>query len=353
MENVFNERSRPQVFLLWEIIYISHLKLTMKICITGANGFLANNIIRELLSENHEIVAFVKKGEDISTIKDLDITFRYGDILDYNSILDAVNGCDVLIHSAANTTTFPAKSELQQKINVEGTLNVMNAALEKKISRIIHVGSANSFGFGPKENPGNENFPYSCARYKLGYMDTKYEAQQKVLELIKTRNLPALIINPTFMLGRFCVISGSGQMLNAIKKRKIPGYAKGGRNFIYVKDVAVAVNNALTMGRIGECYIIGNENLSYREIFGKMAVAAGVNPPKMKIPAFAAKSFGIILEILAHMFRFTPAMTYRLAMVSEDYNYYSSDKAVRELNLPQTPIEIAIKEGYEWLTKKN
>jgi dihydroflavonol-4-reductase len=353
MENVCNQRSHPQVFLFREILYLSHLKITMKICITGANGFLASNIIRELLLRNHEILAFIKTGEDISTIKDLDITIRYGDILDYNSILDAVHGCEAVIHSAASTATYPSKSEMQRKINVEGTLNVMNAALEKKISRIIHIGSANSFGFGTKEVPGNETTPFSCARYRLGYIDTKYEAQQKVLDLVKTRNLPALILNPTFMLGPYCGAYGSAQMLLAVKNRKTPGYAKGGRNFIYVKDAAVAVANALTLGKIGECYILGNENLNYKEIFGKMADAAGVAPPNLYIPGFAAMSFGFILGIVAKLFGFTPLLTLRMARISEDFNFYSAEKAVRELMLPQTPIEIAIKEAYEWLAVAN
>jgi dihydroflavonol-4-reductase len=327
--------------------------MPMKICVTGANGFLASNLIRELLSRGHEIVAFIKTGEDISTIKNLDISFRYGDILDYNSVLEAVNGCESLIHCAASTATYPSRSDIQHRVNVEGTLNVMNAALEKNLSKVLHIGSANSFGFGTKENPGNENSPYSCAGYNLGYMDTKYEAHQKVLDLVKNRNLPAVILNPTFMLGRFCVMSGSGQMLIAIKTRKTPGYAKGGRNFIYVKDVAVAVANALTMGRIGECYILGNENLNYKEIFWKMAEAASVPPPKIFIPGFAAMFVGFTLEAAAKIFKFTPALTYRMAMISEDFNYYSSEKAIRELKLPQTPIEIAINEAYEWLALKN
>ena len=325
----------------------------MKICVTGANGFLANNIIRELIARGHEIVAFIKTGEDISTISDLKIECRYGDILDYKSILPAVEGCDALIHAAADTSTYPSRSDRQYRVNVEGTVNVMNAALEKRVTRVLHIGSANSFGFGTKENPGDENSPFSCAKYRLGYIDTKKEAQEKVLEMVRTRNLPALILNPAFMLGRFCVASGSGQMLIAVKKMKTPGYSKGGRNFVYVKDVAVAAANALHMGRTGECYILGNENLSYREAFGKMANAAGVPPPKLPIPGFAALALGFIIETAAKLFNFKPSLTYSMALISLDGNYYSSSKAINELQLPQTPVSAAMKESYEWLDQKN
>jgi dihydroflavonol-4-reductase len=141
-------------------------------------------------------------------------------------------------------------------------------------------------------------------------------------------------------------------MLIAIKERKTPGYARGGRNFVYVKDVAAAVANALAMGQIGECYILGNENLSYKEIFTKMADGTGVPAPKLCIPGFAAMAFGFILEVAGRLFSFKPALTYRMAMVSCDGNYYSSEKAIRDLKLPQTPIEIAIKEADEWLDRK-
>jgi len=325
----------------------------MKIFTTGANGFLASNIVRELLARGHEVVAFIKTGEDISTIGSLNIAIRYGNILDYNSILDAISGCDAVIHPAADTSTYPARSEIQYKVNVEGTINVMNAALEKKIGRVVHIGTANSFGFGNLEKPGNEDTPFSSGHYRLGYIDTKYEAQQKVLKMVQTKNLPAVILNPTFMLGPYCGKYGSAQMLMAVKNRKTPGYAKGGRNFIYVKDAAVAAANALTMGKTGECYILGNANLNYREIFGIMADAAGVPPPKLYIPGYIAVSFGLIMSAAARIFNFTPALTYRTARVSEDFNYYSAGKAVRELQLPQTPIETAVKEAYEWLETRN
>ncbi len=325
----------------------------MKIFITGANGFLASNIIRELISRDHEVVAFIKTGEDVSTLHDLNITMKYGNILDYGSILEAIGDCDVMIHTAADTSVHNNKSRVQYRVNVEGTINVMNAALEKKLKRVLFIGTANSFGFGTKENPGDETAPFSCSSYKMNYINTKYEAQLKVLELIRTSGLPAVILNPTFMLGPYCGKQGSGQMLLSVKDRKLPGYAKGGRNFVHVKDVAVAVANALTMGNIGESYILGNENLNYKEIFSIMASAAGVTPPRFLIPKYISAAFGLILSVLAAVFRFTPALTYRMAILSGDGNYYTARKAVAELNMPQTPIDIAVKEAYEWLSLLN
>jgi dihydroflavonol-4-reductase len=138
-------------------------------------------------------------------------------------------------------------------------------------------------------------------------------------------------------------------MLMAVKNRQTPGYARGGRNFLYVKDAAVAVVNALTMGRTGECYILGNENLCFKEIFYKMADVAGVAPPRLYVPGFASRFFGLVMTGAAMIFGFTPVLTYRTARISEDFNYYSAEKAIRELKLPQTPVEVGIKDAYDWL----
>ena len=155
------------------------------------------------------------------------------------------------------------------------------------------------------------------------------------------------------MFGPYCSKMGSAQMLVAIKERKTPCYTNGGRNFVYVKDVAVAVVNALTSGTPGTCYIAGNENAAYREIFGRMAKIAGVNPPKICVPGMLAILYGSISSFVGKLFGFEPLITYRTAQLSTIYNYYSSDRAKKELQLPQTPVDQAIREAYDWLNKTN
>ena len=139
----------------------------------------------------------------------------------------------------------------------------------------------------------------------------------------------------------------------SVKKKKLPGYAAGGRNFVHVRDAAIGVVNAIDMGRIGESYILGNANLSYREIFEIMAKESGVDPPRILIPKYISASFGLIMSALSAVFRFTPQLTYRMALMSADGNYYTAKKAVDELKMPQTPIEIGVREAYEWLSKQN
>jgi len=214
---------------------------------------------------------------------------------------------------------------------------------------LIYVGTANSFGFGSKEIPGVEGNPYKSATYGLDYMDSKYKAMQVVLSEVKENSLPAVVVNPTFMFGPYDSTPSSGAMIVALYKGKVPGYTRGGRNYLCAKDAAVAIANALTQGRVGECYILGNENLSYKEIFTKISTTIGVKAPSLAIPAGFAKLYGHIGSLVGKISGKAPAVSYPLSRIACDEHYYSPAKARKELGLPQTPVETGIKESFEWL----
>jgi dihydroflavonol-4-reductase len=325
----------------------------MKIIITGADGFVGSNLIRELLTRNHEIVAFVKDGQDARNIKDLNIDIKYGDLLDPSTLTKAIKGCEALIHTAALTSMWPYRSEIQKKVNIEGTRNVMEAVLSSGLKRVIHIGTASSFGFGSKNNPGDETKNYLSGKYKMDYMDTKFTAQELVLKMVREDNLPAIIVNPTFMFGPYASIMGSAKMIELVYNGKIPGFTNGGRNYIAVKDVCVAISNALEMGKIGESYILGNENLNYKEIFTTIAKVTNAKAPKLFIPNLGVKLYGKILTILGKTFRFEPSVSYPMAVISCEEQYYQSNKAIKELGLPQTPIKTALTEAFNWLQENN
>jgi len=325
----------------------------MKIFITGADGILGNNLVRILLDRKYDIRVFIETGRVARYLEGLPIEKTSGSILNYEETRTAMEGCDVVIHAAAKTDTWPPRHESHWMVNVEGTKNIIRSVKELNIKRLIHIGTANSFGPGDEINPGNETRAYEGAKYRLDYMCSKYAAQEVVLEAVRKEGVKALVLNPTFMIGPFDSKPSSGTMIMAVNEGKIPGYPGGGRNFVYVKDVANAIANAVEKGRIGECYILGNENLTYREAFGKMATALGVKPPSLKMPRFLTLAYGRILSISSGIFRFTPPVTYPLALISTEKHFYSSDKAVKELDLKQTPLNEALNEAVKWFRDNN
>lgn len=324
----------------------------MQVFVTGADGLLGNNMVRLLLEDGHSVKVFIQSGKTPGYLEGLDIEVSYGDLLNYEELNSAMKGAEVVINAAAVTDTWPNQGSLYWKVNVDGVVNIVKAVKENNVKRLIHVGTANSFGPGDASDPGNETRPFEGAKYKLDYITSKYEAQKLVLKEVAENNLPALIVNPTFMIGPYDVKPSSGKMIISVIQGKVPGYAPGGRNFVYVKDVAQAIVNAVHKGRIGECYILGSTNLSYKEMFGKIASIFDVKPPSLGIPGFAVLIYGRVLSIIGKMSGKEPVISYPLALISNEYHYYSSRKAVDELDMPQTDIEFAITQAVEWFKEQ-
>lgn len=320
----------------------------MKVLVTGADGFLGNNIVRELLDRKIEVRAFVQNKSPIKTLDNLPIDKLYGDILNEIEVEEAAIGCDYIIHAAANTSIWPQRSEVIWKVNHQGTLNVIHAALKRNVKRLVSIGTANSFGNGTLDNPGDENSPFSAGIYGLDYIDSKLEAQKAIIKSVDEEGLDAVILNPTFMLGPFDTKPSSGALLLALYNKEVPGYTAGGKNFVYIKDVAVAACNALTRGKKGECYIMANENLSYKSFNKLVAESLKIKPPKWFIPTPFILLFGLLSQTWAKLTNTTPKVSLAVARLSLITNYYTSAKAIRELDMPQTPIKQAVEEAFDW-----
>lgn len=322
----------------------------MKIFITGADGLLGSNLVRELLSRGHQITVLVQANRQTFTLEGLNIKKVIGDILDYKSLEKAAAGIEAIFHVAANTSIWPARDEKVNLVNIEGTKNIIQLAKNMAVNKLIYVGTASSFTFGSKENPGKEGTPYIGAKYGLDYMDSKYLAHQLVLKSALD-GVPTVVVSPTFMLGAFDSQPSSGAMVMAVYQEKVPGFAPGGRNYICVKDAAIGIANALEMGRVGESYIIGNENLSYQEAFHLMAEVLQVKAPNISMPKWVIISYAKWGEFWFKLSGKKPTVTIAMAQIACDSHYFSSQKAVSELKLPQTPIKEGIKECHEWLNK--
>jgi dihydroflavonol-4-reductase len=326
----------------------------MEVLVTGPDGVLGSNLVRELLKRNYKVSVFLEKGKDPITLKDLPINRYHGNIIDFQSVNEAVKGKDAVLHCAASTSVFPARNPVVNAVNIQGTANIVDSCIEHKVQRLIYVGTANSFAYSNDiNNPGTEKGPYLSEKYGLDYMDSKKKAQELVLKAVKERNLPAIVVNPTFMIGPYDSRPSSGAMILGVYQRRVPGYTLGGKNYVAVKDVAFAMANALTMGRIGECYILGNANLSYKEVFETIASSVGVKPPKRKLSSFIVVTYGTLNSLFAKFFKYHPAVTRELAIISCENHFYSPDKARKELLLPETPLSQAIEECFEWFKHNN
>ena len=262
---------------------------------------LGASVTREALAQGYQVKAQILPGSSTKVLDGLAVEIVEGNILDTTFLDAAMSDCQYVINIAALTTIWPRRHASLFAVNLTGVQNIAAAAQKHGLKRMVQIGTANSFNHGSKEAPGDENQPYTGDQFKMDYMDSKYQAQCYLLELNKTQDFPVVIINPTYMIGPFDSGPTSGRMLLELYKNKLPGYAGGGKNFVYSLDVAVATVNALKMGRVGQCYIVGNENLYFGEMF-KKATMVFQQPFKIKqFPGFAINLVGAINSIVARL----------------------------------------------------
>lgn len=324
----------------------------MRVYVTGADGMLGSHICRELLLQKYTVRAFIEPGRNTGTLDNLDIELTKGDILDYQTLITSMDGCDAVIHAAATTQIWPSRSPQIWKINYEGTKLVARAVLELEIKKFVHVGTANSFSPGSKQAPGTEENEYTGFRFKLDYQDSKRAAQDYLLHMAKS-GLPVCVINPGFMFGAYDSKPGSCAMIVSIYQGRVMGYTRGGRSYVAAKDVAVCTVNALTQGKIGECYLAVGFNLNYHEVFDLIAETIGVSAPKVQIPDLLADIAGLFGSLSGELSKKPPLLSYPMARLSHTDCYYSNAKAVRELGMPQTPLGEAIMESFTWFKQHN
>lgn len=320
----------------------------MKVFVTGANGLLGSNVVRELIKEGLDVRIFVRPDANMLGLQGVDCETIYGDLLDEQGVIRAAAGCDAIIHAAANTSQWPTSYSFYEAINVKGTGHVLTAARENSVRKLIHVSTANTFGYGTKVKPGTEQTEYAFHHLKSGYITSKYQAQQLALDEYKKHDIPVVVVNPTFMIGPYDSKPSSGKIIRMGLNKKVQLFPAGGKNFIHVRDVAVAICNAITLGLDGECYLLANENLTYLEFFSRLNRVTNQHPLMVQLPEVVIRSAGMIGSMVEKITRKPFSLNDVNARLVVIGDYYSGQKAVDQLKMPQTPIETAIREAIEW-----
>jgi dihydroflavonol-4-reductase len=325
----------------------------MKVLVTGANGLLGVNLIRELVQSGVKAKAFVRPGANLKALVDAACEVHKGNILSFDDIHDALRDCDAVVHAASTTSVLPIEFEFFEKVNVDATKNVVQAVLRQGNKRLVYVSTAHTFGPGPKENPGTELSPFTLGHYNSGYINSKYMAQQHVLQQVEAHQLDAVVVNPNFILGPYDAKPSSGKIILFGLKRGPQWCPAGGKNFVHARDVARGIHGALKVGRKGQCYLLGGENLTYQVFFSQLNLLTGHQRSLIVLPKGIVHVAGAIADTwskLTHQaFAFNKANAHLLTLD----NYYSSEKARIELNLEITPVRDAIAEALEWFKKEN
>lgn len=323
------------------------------VLITGANGLLGSNAARVLYRKGYDLKLMVRPTADIRGIMDIPCELFYGNITSSQEVSEAVKGCDYVVHTASVTGQWGVTYQEYKAINIDGTKNIVEASLGAGIKKLVYISTANTIGPGDKNKPGNELNAFSLFHLNSGYINSKYIAQQYVLEQTEKNKLPAVILNPTFMIGPYDTKPSSGQIIFHGINKKLIFYPPGGKNFVQTEDVCAGIVSALETGTPGSVYLMAGENLTYKEFFSLLNKITGQKSLMIRIPPALLKLAGMAGSLLQKFTGITTKLSYSSAYMLCLYNYYSGKKSERELKINYSSTESAIRSALTWFQENN
>jgi len=318
--------------------------------ITGASGLLGSNLAAELRARKVHVRAVRRPTTKVDHLADLDIEWVYGDLDDYPSLENACRGADVVFHCAAVVGVTPRVTPALRKANIEGTGMLFAAARKAKVGRVVHVSSVTAVGLSTDGRPVGEDARWNFPDYGLddGYAISKHQAEQ-LAHAAARHDLDAVIVNPAFMLGPRDARPSTGQMILQIVKGRAPVWTPGYNNFVDVRAVARGCVLAWERGQRARRYILGGENLSYREAFTRIAKIAGVSPPRLPAPRLATMAVGWLGDAYQVITGREPVINSVAARYAySDRFQFSSARAEAELGYRAGSFDTAIGDALAW-----
>jgi dihydroflavonol-4-reductase len=315
----------------------------MKVLVTGATGFLGSEIVRRLEAEGHAARVLVRKTSKLDGLRGLDVEKVEGDILDRASIDRALAGVDAVIHTAGCVSARPRDRELIYRVNVDGTRNVLEAALARGGLRVVHTASIAAVGATDEPVLQNEESPWLVGDVGYHYVASKRRGEELALELAK-KGLDVLSLDPGMILGPGDVYFTSTRFVLEYLRGVNRLYTRGGISFCDVRDVAAAHVAALTRGRAGERYIVAGMNFTYREALEALHRITGVGRP-YPLPYAVAYAAALLSEFAAR-FREHPyeEVSRPFIKFSARYAFCDAAKAARELGYQVRPFEDSLRD---------
>lgn len=327
----------------------------MKVLVTGGTGFIGSALVRHLLEANYEVRILSRHKRNRFLLEDLNVEVFDGDITHPNCVEKAMKGCPIVFDLASVYAFYPfwdKKAKALYRINVQGTINMLNAALKNKVQRFIHTSTIATISKRLDGKPSDENTGFNF-RGAIHYARAKYLAEQEVLKFCK-KGLPAIILNPAIIIGeRDYKPTPSGEVIVKFLNRSYPGYFDTTWAVADVDDVARAHIAAIDYGRVGERYILCNKkHYTLKEIFRLLEKISGVKSPRIRIPYPLLLAFVYIEEFLSYtIFKRRPIMSTEGVSFCRASTIYDNSKAVDELNYISTPIEETLTKAVSWYRK--
>jgi len=320
----------------------------MKALVTGATGFIGSSLVRVLLQAGYEVRALVRVNSDTRNIDGLPLELVIGDLLDAESLRRAIQGCQQVFHVAALYSFWVKPAKLIYDINVEGTRNVLLAAAEAGVDRVVYTSSVATLGLRKDRKPADEETPVDPRDIISDYKKSKYLAERVALEFAR-KGLPVVIVNPSFPVGvRDLKPTPTGQVILSFLNGRMPAYMDTGVNIVDVENVALGHLLAAQKGKVGERYILGGENVTMEEMLKMLEKISGRKAPRIRLPYRPVLFLSYLNAAICQITGTIPRMTPETIRLASRYMFYDPRKAIRELGLPQTSAYEALRKAVAW-----
>jgi dihydroflavonol-4-reductase len=315
--------------------------------VTGASGFVGWHVARLLTERGHRVRALVRSS---SRVPELDVEPGTGDLRDPASLTRAISGCGLVFHVAADYRLWSRHPGELYRSNVEGTRNMLSAALAAGVERVVYTSTVGCIGI-PAGSVGDENQPVSLHEMTGAYKRSKFLAEQVALDFARN-GLPVVIVNPTAPMGdNDFKPTPTGQIVRDFLAGAMPAYIDTGLNVVNVRDVALGHLLACEKGRPGERYILGSENLTLSQILGELARITDRKAPAIKLPYFAAYTAGVVSTAWAYLTGNPPRVPLEAVRMAKKKMWVSHEKAARELGYAPRPAASALADAAAWFAR--
>jgi len=319
--------------------------------VTGGTGFIGLNLVELLVEKGWNVTALQRRTSDLTYLKQFPVSLVKGDITNYDDIKNAIpRGTDVVFHVAGSTNMWSERNAEQTAINIEGTRNMLNAALQQNVGTFIYTSSVAAWGHATglitEQEPqlGDESW--------VNYQYTKWAAEQEVLKA-GHQDMKVVILEPSSVSGPYDM-NNWGRIVIALNKGELPGVPKGFINVTHVREVVRAHLNAVDMGNHGERYLLTGDERTFEEFIVSIANASEISDIPRTVPA-PILSLMAKIEVLKSKFtgkppRLTPEM---VDLSTRTDVTYACDKAKKQLDYKIIPMEQTVRDCHAWLKREN
>lgn len=319
----------------------------MTAMVTGATGFIGSHVARALIEQGERTRCLVRVTSRRDTLP-AGVEVVEGDLADADGLRRAMHGCDVVYHCAADYRLGARDPSVLHRTNVDGTENVLAAAAAAGVRRVVHTSSVGALGTRADGQAADEGTPAVLDDMVGPYKRSKFLAE-RVVEAWHRRGLPVVIVNPSTPVGEGDARpTPTGRIIVDFLSGRMPAYVDARLNLIDVRDVAVGHLLAATRGQPGERYILGHRNMTLQELLAALAQASGRATPRVRLPHWVPMTLATLEAPLAWATGREPRISIEAVRMSRRNMSFDASKAVRDLGLPQSPIEDALARAVAW-----